>query len=175
MIEVTCSCGKYLRVDDMLAGKKGRCSACGDVLTIPRSAGPAAAESRDCDYCGEAIRATAKKCRHCGEVLDPALRAAEEAKRLATHARTGDPVIINNNVAASAAASAVAIAGGRASLLRRFRQFLGLVLLLFVGGVGLVVSGLDTAGAAMIMVGALLFIVGLPIFLLRGLWRMLFG
>ncbi|MDD9923297.1 MAG: TM2 domain-containing protein [Boseongicola sp.] len=35
---------------------------------------------KDCMYCGEEIRANAVKCRHCGEFLDPAMRAAEEAK-----------------------------------------------------------------------------------------------
>lgn len=40
---------------------------------------PAAAEGQEtipCPFCGEAIRAVAKKCKHCNEMLDPALRLA---------------------------------------------------------------------------------------------------
>lgn len=35
MIDVVCACGKRVRVADGLAGKKGRCSACGAVMRIP--------------------------------------------------------------------------------------------------------------------------------------------
>jgi hypothetical protein len=34
-MQVTCSCGKTLRVDDSLAGKRIRCSDCQGVLTLP--------------------------------------------------------------------------------------------------------------------------------------------
>jgi hypothetical protein len=34
-MQVTCSCGKSLRVDDSLAGKRIRCSGCQGVLTLP--------------------------------------------------------------------------------------------------------------------------------------------
>lgn len=41
MIEFQCqSCGKYLRVSDAKAGKKGKCPGCGEMLHVP-SAGPA--------------------------------------------------------------------------------------------------------------------------------------
>lgn len=42
-----------------------------------------------CPFCGEQVLTTAKKCKHCGETLDVALRAAEEAKRLAEHSSRG--------------------------------------------------------------------------------------
>jgi predicted RNA-binding Zn-ribbon protein involved in translation (DUF1610 family) len=35
-IAVTCSCGKKLQVKDELAGKRGKCPACGALLTIPQ-------------------------------------------------------------------------------------------------------------------------------------------
>jgi hypothetical protein len=34
-IELTCSCGKRLRVADAFAGQRGQCPACGDLLQIP--------------------------------------------------------------------------------------------------------------------------------------------
>jgi hypothetical protein len=34
-----------------------------------------------CPYCQEEVKKEAKKCKHCGEILDVALRAAEEAKK----------------------------------------------------------------------------------------------
>jgi hypothetical protein len=44
---------------------------------------PPTPATKRCVYCGEEILAVALKCKHCGEILDPALRAAEEAKRTA--------------------------------------------------------------------------------------------
>lgn len=43
-IEVTCECGKRFSVGDQFAGKRGRCKACGRVVTVP-AAQTAAAES----------------------------------------------------------------------------------------------------------------------------------
>jgi predicted nucleic acid-binding Zn ribbon protein len=42
--------------------------------------------SRNCPFCAEPIKPDALKCKHCGEILDPRLRAAEEAKRAAAGA-----------------------------------------------------------------------------------------
>jgi hypothetical protein len=44
--------------------------------------------TKSCDFCGESILATARKCKHCGETLDPAMRAAGEAMRMAEMAMT---------------------------------------------------------------------------------------
>ena len=38
-------------------------------------------ETKACPFCAETIALAAKKCKHCGEILDPVLRASEEAKR----------------------------------------------------------------------------------------------
>jgi hypothetical protein len=39
MIEVTCECGKRFSVGDQFAGKRGRCKACGRVVTVPAAHG----------------------------------------------------------------------------------------------------------------------------------------
>lgn len=66
-----------------------------DIAAAPPVA-PAAATTatKRCIYCGEEVLAVALKCKHCGEFLDPAIRAAEEAKELArlAHTRAGPSV-----------------------------------------------------------------------------------
>ncbi|MHB1035558.1 MAG: hypothetical protein ACYC35_16105 [Pirellulales bacterium] len=57
--------------------------------TRPIAAEPVVA----CSFCGESILAVAKKCRFCGETLDVALRAAEEAGRLAQAASARSPFV----------------------------------------------------------------------------------
>ena len=39
-IKVACSCGKKLEVKDELAGRRGKCPACGKILMIPAAAAP---------------------------------------------------------------------------------------------------------------------------------------
>jgi predicted RNA-binding Zn-ribbon protein involved in translation (DUF1610 family) len=110
-IKVKCStCGNSFTAPGRAAGRKGPCPKCGTALTIPshqtaptvadeptpavvrfvppdlpvRRVEPAPvreSEYKDCPFCGEEVLAKAKKCKHCGEVLDVALRAAEEARR----------------------------------------------------------------------------------------------
>lgn len=54
------------------------------------------ADRKACPFCGELVLAIAKKCKHCGETLDVALRAAEEAKRLAL--ATASSASVSTNV-----------------------------------------------------------------------------
>lgn len=61
------------------------------------------AETRACDFCGEEVLTKAKKCKHCHETLDPAMRRAEEAMRMAATASGGS--------AASASATTVVVNG----------------------------------------------------------------
>ena len=74
-ISVTCECGKQFKVKDELAGKRGKCAACGQVLSIPTLASSAALEKatpaplRGCPACREALQPNAVICLHCGHDL----------------------------------------------------------------------------------------------------------
>lgn len=134
-----------------------------ELVTVP---GPGTGA---CEYCGEAIQPTARKCRHCGEILDPMLRAAQEAKGRAT-------VVVANHVTASAIATP---AGGR-SLQRQFGRFMLVAVGLCVLGV---VTSLASAnrpgvgpapGIGLFAIGMMMIIIGVPIFLFRGLWSWIF-
>ena len=111
MISFSCpTCGAKYSVKDEFAGRKTRCTKCKATIHVPAGGasvpvivsapepkvrptvvpvvvatqvGPAEAS---CPICGETIMAHAKRCKHCGETLDPAMRKAEEAERLAKQA-----------------------------------------------------------------------------------------
>jgi len=83
-IKVTCSCGRVMNLKDDLAGKKGRCPSCGDVLHVPTLEEAAAAEAaaqmpgpavegegetKACVHCGKPIPMEAVFCTHCGTHL----------------------------------------------------------------------------------------------------------
>ena len=54
-------------------------------------------DTKACPFCGEDVKAVAKKCKHCGETIDVALRAAEEAMRTAQGARNQQqPMVFMN-------------------------------------------------------------------------------
>jgi hypothetical protein len=56
---------------------------------LPRTVKETPAERR-CYFCRGVVAAEALKCCHCGEVLDEALRLAEESRRSAR-------IVVNNN------------------------------------------------------------------------------
>ena len=74
-ISVTCACGKQFKVKDELAGKRGKCSSCGQVLSIPTLASSADQEKatpaplRGCPACREALQPNAVICLYCGHDL----------------------------------------------------------------------------------------------------------
>jgi len=52
---------------------------------------PSEPRTKPCPFCSEPVLADAKKCKHCGEIIDVALRAAEEAKRMQEMSRYAPP------------------------------------------------------------------------------------
>jgi hypothetical protein len=131
-------------------------------------------DGKDCPFCGERIQAVAKKCRHCGEIIDVALRAAEEAKLLARTRQ--QPLILNNNISTSSSAAASASTGyRRASVFRSFLRFVAVSCVLLFGGVIVLGSGHTQLGAGLTMLGATMLIIGIPIYLVRFIMRIFFG
>ena len=134
----------------------------------------AEADTKRCPFCSEQIQSAAKKCRHCGEILDVALRAAEEDRSLARSRQ--EPVIVNNNVSTSYSASAVAYAGHhRKSLLRSFLRFIFVCFVALIEGAIVAGTGHPQLGTGLSVVGALMMIIGVPIYAVRFLIRMFFG
>ena len=88
------------------------------------------------------------------------------------------PLVINNNVSSSSAApSAVFVNVGayRRSLLRSFIRYIMIMFgLMFLGGI-LAASGAKDAGVVTSTIGLTMLVVGVPIYLIRGVWRVLFG
>jgi hypothetical protein len=85
-------------------------------------------------------------------------------------------VVISNNVSASASAAASSGPGWRRpSLLRSFLRMAAVAGGLILSGAVLAAAGARDAGVAAAFAGTTLLVVGVPVYLLRGAWRLLFG
>ena len=108
---IECACGARFKLPaDVAAGKRFKCTKCGVVLVVPgptlaekpvissallaeaAESAPRSSASKDCEYCGETILASAKKCKHCGEFLgDAAVVARPHKAAKATIDATDEP------------------------------------------------------------------------------------
>jgi len=96
----------------------------------------AAEATQRCPYCSETVFASAKKCRHCGEILDVALRAAEEAKKASSSQQ--QPMVFMNAGGGGGGSSAAASAanGGFGPVVGTKSRVLAALLAFFFGGIG---------------------------------------
>jgi hypothetical protein len=101
-ILVACpACGKQARVPSQAQGKQASCPFCNTVFPVMANTAifvgvpainvsqvqvvspPPLPRTKPCPFCGQQVFQVALQCQHCGETIDVALRAAEEAKRIA--------------------------------------------------------------------------------------------
>lgn len=90
-------------------------------------------EMQRCRYCSEHVFATAKKCKHCGEILDVALRAAEEAK----NSRSSQQPIVFMNAGGGSSAAASAVGGGYGPVVGTKSRIVAAILAFFLGSIGI--------------------------------------
>jgi TM2 domain-containing membrane protein YozV/glutaredoxin len=138
-IPVACpSCAARFKAPDNLAGRTVKCPQCKGSIAIPiplpqqavQSATasplpdlltsqqtpppPPVVATKECPFCSEQVMVMAKKCKHCGEIIDVALRAAEEARKAADRGSHAPQVFMNAGGGSSSAASSAAAASGSA-------------------------------------------------------------
>ncbi|MEA1048371.1 NINE protein [Lamprobacter modestohalophilus] len=103
----------------------------------PRQAVSESEPMQRCPYCSELVYATAKKCKHCGEILDVALRAAEQARQ---SNYSNQPTIFMNagggGGGSSSSAASVSPAGGMEFTNNKSRLVAAL-LAFFLGWIGI--------------------------------------
>lgn len=101
---------------------------------------PIAQETKACAFCGEMVKAVAKKCKHCGETIDVALRVAEEAQRAVAHG-VANVVNVNTVVTGADHGSSIASGLGTGSLVVGILSFL----FCWMPGIGLLLGLLSLA------------------------------
>jgi predicted RNA-binding Zn-ribbon protein involved in translation (DUF1610 family)/DNA-directed RNA polymerase subunit RPC12/RpoP len=127
-------------------------------IQISPASPPELPQKKRCVYCGEEIQAVALKCRHCGEILDPALRAAEEAKTVARQ-QTAAGVNVSTTISN--------VVGVRVPH-RVLSRLIPVGLVFFFGGMGITLSGASPgSGAALFGVGVILMAIGSVVSIVR--------
>jgi hypothetical protein len=101
------------------------------VEVTPIIAKPASLPAKRCPFCAEEILLDAKKCKHCGEIVDVALRAAEEAKSLAVRSHSAGNVLTNTVIVNTSVSGAI----------RRWNRAVAMLLSLILPGLGQIYKG----------------------------------
>ncbi len=148
-IQIRCkNCDSKLKAPDSAIGRKAKCPKCKSLLVIsddhirkdmlvPKTDVSKVVVRRPipcnkkCPYCSEEVLVTAKKCKHCGEILDAALRSAEEARRSAAEKQS--PMVFMN---AASSASPVNSAGNETIIKGEKNKVAAALFAFFLGAFG---------------------------------------
>jgi hypothetical protein len=112
----------------------------GEPMTDTCEAGYGA--DKACPFCGEQVKAVAKKCKHCGETIDVSLRSAEEAMRMAQYGQKNPMVFMNAGGGGGGGGAAAAASAASTTAYLAARKPPGSVILLIILSLFYVIPGI---------------------------------